>query len=37
MIEAMSGQIFLATLVASLVSAFRPAGRTTVEDNSDHD
>jgi hypothetical protein len=27
MIEAMSGQIFLATLVASLVSAFRPAGR----------
>lgn len=27
MIEAMSGQIFLATLVASLVSAFRPASR----------
>ncbi|HET7016087.1 MAG TPA: ion channel [Streptosporangiaceae bacterium] len=27
MIEAMSGQIFLATLVARLVSAFRPSGR----------
>jgi hypothetical protein len=28
MIEAMSGQIFLATLVARLVSAFRPVSRT---------
>ena len=34
MIEAMSGQIFLATLVARLVSAFRPAGRTPSPDGA---
>ena len=34
MIEAMSGQIFLATLVARLVSAFRPSGRTPSPDSA---
>jgi hypothetical protein len=37
MIEAMSGQIFLATLVARLVSAFRPAARATRQNGSDKD
>ena len=38
MIEAMSGQIFLATLVARLVSSFRPACRAAAgEDGSDQD
>ena len=35
MIEAMSGQIFLATLVAKLVSSFRPAPRTANDDFED--
>ncbi len=37
MIEAMSGQIFLATLVASLVSTFRPTVRTAGQDSTDQD
>ncbi|HXS63771.1 MAG TPA: ion channel [Streptosporangiaceae bacterium] len=37
MIEAMSGQIFLATLVARLVSAFRPTGRQTASPDSPDD
>lgn len=37
MIEAMTGQIFLATLVARLVSAFRPTARTAGEDGSEHE
>jgi hypothetical protein len=36
-IEAMSGQIFLATLVASLVSGFRPARRAASQDGPDQD
>ena len=35
MIEAMSGQIFLATLVARLVSTFRPTATTNGQDGSD--
>jgi hypothetical protein len=37
MIEAMSGQIFLATLVARLVSSFRPAGRPAGRTSADQD
>jgi hypothetical protein len=37
MIEAMSGQIFLATLVARLVSSFRPAGRPAGGTSADQD
>ena len=35
MIEAMTGQIFLATLVARLVAAFRPASRNTQQAGDD--
>ena len=36
MLEAMTGQIFLATLVAKLVSSFRPASAASASDSGGH-